>query len=283
MYRQSVLLMIIALVCAAGVAFYMRGYLSTSNQAEAQKQAMVLAVIGELKAGMFIQPEKNVEWQPWPEESITAQHITPEKSKIEDYAGAVVRRAFAAGEPLVSASVVKSDEGGFLAAVLTPGRRAVSIAVNPTTGNAGLILPGDNVDLILTHQVRVENGESGDNVLASETFVSNVRILAVDQSFQQNGEEETTIPKTVTLEVSPKQAEMIQVASRLGEISLSLRSLGVTHRDGSEIESDLVKGLGNMTRDSDVSELLSGRSTNATPSRVQVFRGADAHQMEFMR
>src|SRR5690606_24529682 len=115
--------------------------------------------------------------------------------------------------------------GGFLSAVLEPGTRAVSIAVNPTSGNAGFISPGDRVDLIITRRVRgsQNDGASNESVI-SETFVRDVRVVAVDQMLN-NPENVAILAKTVTVEVTPKVAEKINIAAEMGRISIALRSI----------------------------------------------------------
>lgn len=112
----------------------------------------------------------------------------------------VARRAIQKGEPILKTVLVKSNEGGFMSAVLEPGKRAVSIAVDSTSGNAGFIFPGDKVDLILTHSVTNQSVQTR----ASETFVEDVRVLAVDQMLD-NPENKAVLAKTVTLEVTPNR------------------------------------------------------------------------------
>jgi pilus assembly protein CpaB len=206
---------------------------------------------------------------------------------IKEYDGSVARRAIQKGEPIVKNVLVKSSEGGFMSAVLEQGKRAVSIAVDSTTGNAGFIFPGDKVDLILT----LATGSRQSPVRASQTFVEDVRVLAVDQMLD-NPENKAVLAKTVTLEVTPKQAEKINVAKDLGKISLSLRSLAkdkeddVTAEDVGEI--DLHKLLedadataeDNVTRDSDVSSIVTRRA--AVGAKVQIIRGGkDREEVEF--
>src|SRR3546814_10378317 len=81
------------------------------------------------------------------------------ETKPEDLYGAVVRRGFTAGEPIVSRRVILPGDRGFLAAVLRPGFRAIAIRVNATSGVSGLVFPGDHIDLILTHRSEEHTSE----------------------------------------------------------------------------------------------------------------------------
>ncbi len=118
------------------------------------------------------------------------------------------------------------SDRGFLAAVLNPGMRGVSVPVNATSGIAGFVFPGDWVDIILTIRVNEKSEESGNNRTRyfSETLLTDVRVLAVDQNIE-NEKGEVNVAKTATLEVTTKQAEMIAIALEMGSISLSLHSL----------------------------------------------------------
>src|SRR5262249_21137290 len=135
-----------------------------------------------------------------------------------------------AGEPITVSALIKPGAGGFLSAVLEPGKRAVSIAVSATSGTAGFIFPGDRVDMIVTHRLKVKEISSNSNQqdstesVVSETFVEDVRGGAGDQMLD-NPKNKAIPAKTVTLEVSPEQAEKVNVAVELGKISLALRSL----------------------------------------------------------
>ncbi|OAB55554.1 hypothetical protein AY600_08530 [Phormidium willei BDU 130791] len=138
--------------------------------------------------------------------------------------GAVVRRGIAGDAPIVRGRVVKPGEQGFLAAVMEPGLRAVSVRINPVTGIAGLVFPGDRVDLLLTQRIQRPNDPERAERFASETVLTNLRVLAIDQSTN----DQTATPteaEVVTLEVTPKQAELVTLMSELGQLSLSLRAL----------------------------------------------------------
>ncbi len=181
----------------------------------------VLVAQGALAAGQFVRPE-NLRWQPWPKDGIAASYIVEGQGKIEDFIGAVVRSALGEGEPITETRLVRPGDRGFLAAVLTPGDRAVTITVTVNSGIAGFVFPGDRVDLLLTMAVTLGGGKVQRH--AAETLLTNLRVLAVDQrSDDQN--KDVVVEKTATLEVTPKQAEAIAVATELGNLSLALRSI----------------------------------------------------------
>jgi pilus assembly protein CpaB len=285
MPARSLIILVLGLVIAAGVALSLKNRLGNSETAAKTK---VLIAAAEIPAGSFVRSSYHLTLADWPASNITPSMLTSETVKPEDFDGAVARRTIGKGEAITASTLVKSNEGGFMSAVLDPGKRAVSIEVNSTSGNAGFIFPGDHVDLILTHSIDIEGGVER----ASETFIEDVRVLAVDQMID-NPENKAVLAKTVTLEVSPKQAEEINVAKDLGKISLSLRSLATKAltAEPKPMESfdDVLQSIPtegsdtqqqNLTRDTDVSKMITPR--DAAGTHVRVLRGgADAVDVEF--
>ena len=108
------------------------------------------------------------------------------KRTVDEAAGAVVRRPVAEGEPIVDGNLVKPGDRGFLAAVLDPDRRAISVPVDEASSNAGLIFPGDRVDLILTQSI-VEPGKADEQHRASKTVLEDVRVLAMGRRLKGEG------------------------------------------------------------------------------------------------
>lgn len=154
--------------------------------------------------------------------------------------GHVVREALDAGKPLTRRSLVGPGQRGFLAAVLAPGTRAVTIQVGPATRHAGLIDPGDRVDVILSVAVAGDGGERG---VFATTIVDDVRVVAIDRRVgggvempAAGGEErsaaERTEVTTATLEVTPAQGERLVLGEQEGSLSLAVRALA-TAVDGS--------------------------------------------------
>src|SRR4030095_15817140 len=86
--------------------------------------------------------------------------------------------SFRVGQPLVDTDIVMPGSRGFLAAVLRPGLRAVSVPATATSAVSGFIYAGDRVDVLLTHALK---SEKGDEHHATETILRNARVIAMDQ------------------------------------------------------------------------------------------------------
>jgi pilus assembly protein CpaB len=266
---RALILLVVAVVIAVATVIVIRD----RDQPVTSTGTKVLIASSNISAGSFVHSDKDLAWADWPAASIAPSFITSDAHKIEEYNGGVARRSIMAGEPVTSDSIVRASEGGFMSAVLAPGKRAVSIAVSPTSGNAGFIFPGDKVDLILTHRIPIKDG--GGDVLASETFVEDVRVLAIDQMLD-NPDNKAVIAKTITLEVSPRQAEMVNVATSLGSISVSLRSLANTPSKKGQAASV----ANTYSTDNDVSKLM-GNDKVAVHDKVSIFHGSTSEQIDF--
>ncbi len=297
MQKRSLIVLALGIVIALGTAFSIKSRMSDQGNGVEVTQVMVAAA--DIPAGAFVRSDVHIVFADWPKGNITESMLTNANSKTGDFSGAVARRAIQKGEPILKNLLIRSSEGGFMSAVLEPGARAVSIAVDSTSGNAGFIFPGDRVDLILTHSVTRQSVQSR----ASETFVENVRVLAVDQ-MTDNPENKAMIAKTVTLEVTPKQAEEINLAKDLGKISLSLRSLSSkkngdvavpdavvnTENEPSTLEEllhakpqqpaiDPHAPSPNMTRDTEVSKIITPE--DAAGNQVTIIRGTERSNIQF--
>jgi pilus assembly protein CpaB len=140
--------------------------------------------------------------------------------------GAMVKRNLGAGEAIRSDDLMRPTDHGFMAAVLSPGMRAVTINVDAASGSSGLIWPGDRVDLILT---QMNNDATAGRRISAQTVLTNVRVVAVDSqliSAPNRNAPATLDPlnRTVTLEVDEEQAQRVSVGMRLGRLSVSVRA-----------------------------------------------------------
>ncbi|MFZ1743405.1 MAG: Flp pilus assembly protein CpaB [Pontixanthobacter sp.] len=244
MDRKKLVLLLGALIIAIGTALAARSMFAGASAPQAEAAApvpkgpKVLVAQRGLPVGTIITADA-ISYQMWPEELVQDAYFIDGESDVSQLIGTVVRHQITAGEPVTQGSLVKPGDRGFLAAALGPGMRAVTVPVSAKTGVGGFVFPGDRVDLVLTQTVKGE----GEALKASETILSNLRVLATDQSTtQETNEAGNTVVRafrTVTLEVTPRIAEKVAVAQTIGTLSLSLRSIADNQ---GELEKALASG-----------------------------------------
>ncbi len=279
---RNIILIVFALIAALGTALIVRNF-SQAQRGQAMAEAVptastmnVLVAARELATGTLLRPS-DLDWQAWPQDAVAESYLSAGEAKPDDFIGAVVRQRIAAREPITEARVVRPGDRGFLAAILKPGMRAVSVPVNATSGIAGFVFPGDRVDVILSHTIVREAGDERRPLKASETVLEDVRVLAVDQRVDDQ-ESTPVVAKTATLEVTPKQAEAIATLTDMGRLSLSLRSLAWNGTGVAET-NDVPKGPSagkSYTVDSELSALLD--RPNEGP-KVTVVRGSETESV----
>jgi pilus assembly protein CpaB len=236
----------------------------------AQQEMLVAA--HPIAAGSLLRAE-DLAWQTVASNAVFRGSMLRSEQPKENLLGAVVRRDFAAGEPLLAAALVKPGDRGFLAAVLAPGDRAVSISVDAPQSGAGLILPGDHVDVILTQSFAAAEKDAPKHTVG-ETVLRDLRVIAVDQRIsateppQRGASTDARMPQTITLELTQRQAEVLVVCTQLGRIELSLRSLARS--------TDETAGTDAPVWSSDVSPALRAMSGphGAEAPKVEVMHGA---------
>jgi pilus assembly protein CpaB len=194
---------------------------------------------------------KDLRWQTWPAAAAGGNFIrkSDKPDAIEQLAGSITRVAFTAGEPIRESKLIKGVAGGYMAAVLPTGMRAISVEISPETGAGGFILPNDHVDVILSRRDRLAERAAGVEVHTSEIILSNVRVLAIDQTVEEKNGQRVVVGKTATLELSPRQAETLAVSRQMGTLSLALRSLvDFDGKDRPEARDDQRRGSINVVR-----------------------------------
>jgi pilus assembly protein CpaB len=237
MNMRNIILIFAALLVAGGTAFVARGLLTSQPQQQAQvqqeaKAKKVLVAKVDLPTGSFIKPE-DLTWQKWPSDGINSVYMLEGQSDMNSVVGAVVRKPIFTGQPVTEAMIARPGDRGFLAAVLTPGMRAMTIGVGNVGAVAGLIFPGDRVDILLTQRMPKFKGDAGElddadagkyRPRTTETLFENVRILATNRRLNDIDKEPKDVDN-ITIEVTPKQAEMLTVVREVGTLTLSLRGL----------------------------------------------------------
>lgn len=260
---QRIVMVIVALAIAGGTVLFLRSYLNAERVAaqgarvkpqEPPKPALqVLVARDEVRTGQLIKPD-DLRWQAWPDATLSPAYVVEGRRPLSDFVGAVARAPIFPGEPITESRLVLPGSRGFMAAVLQPGMRAVSVPVTVTSGISGFVFAGDKVDLILTHALQpAAQGEKEPH--ASETILRDIRVIAMDQRADAKPGEQAQIAKTATFEVTPKQSEIITLALEMGKLSLTLRSL----QESTDAPSP---DRPSFTRDTDVSVLLSSRPSS---------------------
>jgi pilus assembly protein CpaB len=216
-------------VGAGGLAAYLAsgaGHKKAPALATSQMQTVdVLVAKADIPLGHSV-TAADLQWQAWPAAAASASFVRRDHdpNAATQIAGSIARSPFVAGEPIRQAKLVKANGSGFMAAVLPAGMRAISVEISPETGAGGFILPNDRVDVILSRREKNAD-QSGGEPATSRIILSNVRVLAIDQTPREKDGQNTVVGKTATLELRPEQAETLARARQSGTISLALRSL----------------------------------------------------------
>jgi Flp pilus assembly protein CpaB len=254
MEPKKIALLVGALLIAAVTAVMAKNMFGRSGAPAAQAVTIVptgpevLVATRALPVGTIIEPD-SFRFQPWPKDLIQNAYYLKGTADATTLIGTVVRGQISAGQPLTQGSTVRPGDRGFLAAALGPGMRAVTVSVSASAGVAGFVFAGDRVDLVLTQTV--DGQSSGSALKTSETFVRNIRVLATDQRTvpeDDKGKKEVKTFATVTLEVTPRIAEKIQVAQSIGQLSLSLRSIA---DNTSDLDAAIASGAVNVPAGAD--------------------------------
>ena len=289
-YRTVIIIALLGIVPMIGAVFVMRFILPDAEPVQTQaavpaqevapapvveekpEEVMVLAAARALAVGTLLADEHLTE-AGIEEDLVRRRHIeTEDLDQDEMPHGYVVREAIAAGAPVTWTSLVGPRQRGFLAAVLRPGMRALTVKLGAGTRHSGLVDPGDRVDVVLTAHSRER---SQQNVLA-RTILEDVRVVAVDRrigsgagSAEGGGEVERKEIVTATLEVLPSQTGLLALGELEGELSLAVRPLAAS---GAPAEALAVV---------DMQSLLALPQENLQQKTVRVVRGSEVSEVTF--
>ena len=235
MPRLEALIAIVSLGIAILVGFGIYHLVYTAPKVQQVHQAANCPKVPDLKEIMVASVQINtgdaiadsVTYEKWPESALRKDFYVKNQITAEELKSLIARRVINPGEPVAHNSVVDRKSRGVLSALLGEGMRAVSINIDPASGMAGLLSPGDVVDVL-----SAPNTPGKEKEEANQTILCGVRILALDQHLapligdaaSKKTPEVLQPPKSVTLEVTPQQASILSSAVKTGTISLSLHS-----------------------------------------------------------
>jgi pilus assembly protein CpaB len=187
----------------------------------------VLVAAADIGLGTTVSGQE-LRWQTWPAAVASANFVrkSDRPDAINQLAGSIARQPFSAGEPIREAKLIKAKGSGYMAAILPKGKRAIAIDITPDTSAAGFILPNDHVDVILSRRDNKDADKAvGADTHTGEIILSNIRVLAIDQTVEDKNGQRVVVGKTATLELSPQQSEMLARAKLMGVLTMSLRSI----------------------------------------------------------
>ncbi|RQR40259.1 Flp pilus assembly protein CpaB [Burkholderia sp. Bp9143] len=242
---KPVRMAVLIIAAAVGAVILRQLYVAASTPSAPGEAAEVRVRVAaaDLPEGLLLR-DNDLAWKRMPRTQVPAGAFV-ESQPDADLKGALLRNRVDAGAPIRADNVIPSGAPDFLAAALQPGMRAISVPVDDVSGNAGLIQPGDFVDVVLTQEIGGSATTPG--TFEAETVVRRARVLAVGSEFQRaktpaSAPDVPARARTVTLEVAPRTAQVVLVATRLGSLSLALRSFATRDRrqatGGDEAEPD---------------------------------------------
>ena len=316
---------LLAVITAGGAALIANRYINSQTNIQAspgvkkfKKEPVSYVIVADQRINLGTTITKGaIRWQRWPIEAVEPIFISADKKEsglLKKLVGTVIRQSVAAGTPLTEDMVFRRGEAGFLSGIVKETYRAVSIKVDAVSGVSGFILPGDKVDVLLTFDVkqlkkeierssgaRSESEEQTENEAhvgpakwSTETILKNVRVLGIDQEFKEE-DIGSKVPKSVTLEVSQKQAEVLTVGRAMGKLALTLRSYA-NNESGAEkttytSDVDISPTLQNMIslrsadiriqRKPNLSPIRRKPQSVSRAARVRIIRGNEETAREF--
>ncbi len=151
----------------------------------------------------------------WPRDIIPVKAL----SNPQELEGRVAQVHIDKGEPILLSKLAPQGTAAGLGGLLEPEKLAVTVKTDEVSGVAGFITPGDRVDVLVEMSTP---GTSGEHF--SKIILQNLKVLSKGQIWEQTGEKKPQVVNTVTLEVSPEEAELLNLASFQGKIRLALRN-----------------------------------------------------------
>jgi pilus assembly protein CpaB len=269
MKAARIVIMAGALAAATGAGFIA---MSLASRPPSEPQSVnvptveteeVLVATNDIALGTSLSTDK-VRWQEWPKAAVSSGFImrSVEPDAAENMKGAIARAGFFNGEPIREAKLVRSDRG-YMSAILPSGQRAVATTISTATSAGGFILPNDHVDVIMTRLL--DGGQEGEYV--TETILENVRILAIDQTVEEQDGKPVVVGETATLQLTQRQAEVLTVAQQMASrLAMTLRSVSDAREGGTNAAYHLIggergKGMVRLIRFGSSKDILIGSTT----------------------
>ena len=217
---RAIAMLCLAALLGAVAVFLARDWIESQVPAQVviTKDRVPLTKIVVARRDLFLGDKLkrgNLEEREWPTHAVPKGSFKSLDKLIEEKR--VVLRSITANEPILAKKVTGKGGRASLSAVISKTMRAVTIRVNDVLGVAGFVLPGDHVDVLLTHEKN--KAKPYTNVL-----LQNIKVLGIDQDANQQNDKPKLV-RAVTIEVTPQQAQKLALAPKVGSMSLALRNM----------------------------------------------------------
>lgn len=270
MRSKSIVLLALALGCGLVASIGISQVMERRNQATGTpgETEAVLVALHDINPNEAINAE-NVKIEEWPKSKLQPGVLT----KPEEYENKRARQKIFAGEQLVAARLIDEKELTYVSKEIPKGFRVIPVRVDAVSGNAGLIVPGDRVDVLA---YLAKNPTHDIMETQTKCILQDIKVFAVDDITKRDpGEDQqTVVAKTISLLVTPAQAQKITLASELGTIRLSMRNEGDDQIiDTDSISAQEVLGLGGSNRSAE-----SAKPAQPNPSTAAASSMASASQ-----
>ena len=210
---RGTIFLIAAVVTGVVATFAIHRYISikTMVPVAATHQAIIAAADISPGTALYGQAVKAVTWP---------QAVIPPNcaSTLREIEGRVVKVPIPQGNPILFSMLAPEGTAAGLSGILEDGKRALTVKVDEVAGVAGFVHPGDHVDVLMDLSL---NGQ-GEHF--SKTILHDISVLTTGQIWEQKGENKPMVVNTVTLELTPEEAEVLNLASNEGKIRLALRN-----------------------------------------------------------
>lgn len=246
---RSLVMLVIALLAGLAAVFLAGRWM---QQQSGDNSGRIAVAMADVQPGSRLTPEL-MHMVNWPSGSIPSGAFR-DPAELE---GRVAKTSLARGEPVLESKLAPVGTKGGLSAVVGEGRRAITVRVNDVVGVAGFALPGNHVDIMVNTQE--EGAKANDkNRAISKIVLEHILVLAVAQESSRD-ETKPKVVNAVTLEVTPEQAEKLDLARSVGTLSLVLRN---------QIDLESVKSTG-ATKESLLGGHLAPAPRAAEPAKAR--------------
>ncbi len=213
--KRALIVMAVAILFGlAAVIFASRWLLNQPGNASGR----IVVAAADISLGQRLAPEM-FKLAEWPADSVPkGAFVDPQK-----LSGRVLKSNLLMGEPVSEAKLAPNGTLGGLSALISEGKRAITVRVNDVIGVAGFALPGNYVDIIVSTQKDPQPGGEMREQSISKIVLERILVLAVAQEVNRD-ETKPKVVNAVTLEVTPEQAEKLDLARSVGTLSLALRN-----------------------------------------------------------